>query len=63
MAADTKPFAVLITKADGLRRVEFQRYATLAEAELNAVALRKHAIDAHAGALDEEPLERATDGA
>jgi len=46
--ADTKPFAVLITKLDGKRRVEFNRYTTLAQAQIDAAALRRHGIDARA---------------
>jgi len=44
--AGGKPFAVLVTKLDGKRRVEFNRYTTLAQAQIDAAALRRHGIDA-----------------
>lgn len=52
-----KPFAVFITKLDGKRRVEFNRYATLAQAQIDAAALRRHGIDARATNLDALQLE------
>lgn len=50
-----KPFRVLITKPDGKCRVEFNKYATLAQAEIDAKALRSYGINAQA--LSPESLE------
>jgi hypothetical protein len=52
-----KPFAVVITKLDGKRRVEFNRYATLAQARIDAAGLRRHGIDARAVDPGELALE------
>lgn len=56
--ASAKPFAVLITKLDGKRRVEFNRYTTLAQAQIDAAALRRHGIDARAIDPSELALEQ-----
>lgn len=41
-----KRFRVVITKADGKRCVEFNKYSSLAEAEIATKALRSYGIDA-----------------
>ena len=56
----TKPYRVLIRPPIGDRVLEFKRYARLADAEIDAKALRGHGIDAHAaGPATASPAAKA----